>query len=63
MLWVGNKTKQLNNQQIQYLKYIENPIGIKLDKNTSSEELIQIIKELNPYNLKGKNYINTQNRY
>jgi 3-deoxy-7-phosphoheptulonate synthase len=54
LLWVGNKTKQLNNQQIQYLKCIENPIGIKIDKNTSSEELIKIIKELNPYNLKGK---------
>ena len=30
MVWLGNRTKQLDGGHVEYLKGIENPIGIKV---------------------------------
>lgn len=54
MVWVGNKTRQLDHQQINYLRTIKNPVGIKLDNSIGSDELLELIKTLNVYNSKGK---------
>ena len=30
MLWVGDRTRQLDGAHIEYLRGIENPIGVKV---------------------------------
>ena len=54
MLWVGDRTRQIDGAHIEFLKGIENPIGIKVGPSTDSDELIKILEALNPKNEPGR---------
>ncbi|XWO14079.1 Phospho-2-dehydro-3-deoxyheptonate aldolase AroG [Candidatus Hepatincola sp. Pdp] len=54
MLWLGDKTRFINSAHVEYLRGINNPIGIKVSHNASANELCQIIKILNPTNTNNK---------
>ena len=54
MLWVGDRTRQLDGAHIEFLKGIENPIGIKVGPSTKTDELLKILDVLNPANESGK---------
>lgn len=54
MVWIGDRTRQLDGQHVEFLRGVQNPIGIKISKNTNLEELVKIIRILNPENAKGK---------
>ncbi|MGV3278865.1 3-deoxy-7-phosphoheptulonate synthase [Rickettsiales bacterium LUAb2] len=54
LLWLGARTSQINGDHIKYLKNIANPIGIKIHPQMLDEQLVEIIKILNPNNKKGK---------
>lgn len=53
-LWIGERTCYLNSSHVEFLRGVNNPIGIKLSSKTNIQELIQIIKVLNPTNVHGK---------
>jgi len=53
-VWLGERTRDLDGQHVEFLRGIGNPIGIKVSKNTDIEELDDIIRVLNPENEKGK---------
>ena len=54
MLWVGDRTRQVNGAHIEFLRGIENPIGIKVGPSTKTDELLKILDALNPSNEGGK---------
>lgn len=54
MIWVGDRTRSINGSHIEFVSGIENPIGIKLGPSIETNELIEIIKKVNPNNEKGK---------
>ncbi len=54
MPWVGMRTAKPNSAHIEYLKGIENPIGIKVGPRMTKEWLTEIIGFLNPNNEKGR---------
>lgn len=54
MVWVGERTRDLKKAHIEYLRGIENPIGIKCGPNITSDTLLKLIKKLNPSQEKGK---------
>lgn len=53
-LWIGDRTRFLNSAHIEYIRGIENPIGIKVGPSCNTSELIQIIKKVNLQNDSGK---------
>ena len=53
-LWIGERTRDLNSPHIEYLSGISNPIGIKLSHKIKDDELISLIKKLNPDNEYGR---------
>ncbi|APJ03620.1 3-deoxy-7-phosphoheptulonate synthase [Silvanigrella aquatica] len=53
-LWLGERTRDLNSAHIEYLRGISNPIGIKIGPKSNAQELIDIIKILNPNHIPGK---------
>lgn len=53
-LWIGNRTRSINDAHIEYFRGIENPIGIKVDAETQVDELISLIRALDPLNRAGK---------
>ena len=54
MLWVGDRTRQLEGAHIEFVKGIGNPIGIKIGPTTDVEELTKIIDLINPENIPGR---------
>ena len=54
MLWLGDRTRNINSAHVEYLSGIENPIGIKCGPNVEPDDLKLIIKKINAKNEKGK---------
>ncbi len=54
MLWVGDRTRQLDGAHIEFVRGIENPIGIKLGPSSDADELLKILDFINPENEEGK---------
>ncbi|MCG8570932.1 MAG: 3-deoxy-7-phosphoheptulonate synthase [Spirochaetes bacterium] len=54
MLWIGERTRQLDGAHVEYFSGIANPIGVKIGPSISSDELIDLCKKINPFNDPGK---------
>jgi len=54
MLWLGDRTRNINSAHVEYLSNIINPIGIKCGTSLDIDDLQAIIKKINPLNEQGK---------
>ena len=54
MLWIGDRTRELNEAHIEYFRGINNPIGCKVGPTMQEDELIELIDALNPKNEEGR---------
>ena len=54
MLWVGDRTRQLDGAHIEFVKGIQNPLGLKIGPSTDINELLKILEIINPNNLPGR---------
>ncbi len=54
MLWIGDRTRDLNEAHIEYFRGIKNPIGCKVGPTMKEDELIKLIDKLNPENEAGR---------
>ncbi len=54
MLWIGDRTRGLDEAHIEYFRGIQNPIGCKVGPSMGEDELIELIKALNPNNEEGR---------
>ncbi|GAA0185312.1 aldolase [Lithospermum erythrorhizon] len=54
MLWVGERTRQLDGAHVEFLRGISNPLGIKVSDKMNPAELVKLIDILNPQNKPGR---------
>ncbi|MFT3938069.1 class II 3-deoxy-7-phosphoheptulonate synthase [Rhodopseudomonas sp.] len=54
MLWIGDRTRQLDHAHIEYFRGIKNPIGLKCGPSLKTDELLKLIDILNPDNEPGR---------
>ncbi|MDD3591048.1 MAG: 3-deoxy-7-phosphoheptulonate synthase class II [Sulfurovum sp.] len=54
MLWIGDRTRGLDEAHIEYFRGIANPIGCKVGPSMGEDELIALIDALNPDNEEGR---------
>ncbi|MFC7049378.1 class II 3-deoxy-7-phosphoheptulonate synthase [Emcibacter nanhaiensis] len=54
MLWIGDRTRVLNEAHVEFLSGIENPLGLKVGPATDMDELIRILDKLNPQDEAGR---------
>uniref|UniRef100_A0A7S2YH91 Phospho-2-dehydro-3-deoxyheptonate aldolase n=1 Tax=Entomoneis paludosa TaxID=265537 RepID=A0A7S2YH91_9STRA len=54
MLWVGERTRQLDGAHLEFVRGIGNPLGVKISDKCTPEELIEIIDTMNPQNIPGR---------
>ncbi|NPA27970.1 MAG: 3-deoxy-7-phosphoheptulonate synthase class II [Epsilonproteobacteria bacterium] len=54
MLWIGDRTRDLDGAHIEYFRGIKNPIGCKVGPSMKPDELVELVKVLNPENEEGK---------
>lgn len=48
MLWIGDRTRQLDGAHVEFLRGVCNPIGVKVGPSMDPDELIRLIDILNP---------------
>lgn len=53
-LWIGDRTRQLTGAHIEYIRGLENPIGIKVGPTLAAEELVAVLNTVNPAKEIGK---------
>jgi len=54
MLWIGDRTRQLDSAHVEFCRGIHNPLGLKAGPSTDPEDLIRLIDSLNPNNEPGR---------
>ncbi|NMY14351.1 3-deoxy-7-phosphoheptulonate synthase class II [Pseudomonas sp. WS 5019] len=54
MLWIGDRTRQLDGAHVEFMRGIENPIGVKVGPSMDPDELIRLLDTLNPDNDPGR---------
>lgn len=54
MIWIGERTRQLDHAHIEFFRGINNPVGVKVGPTMEEDELIRLIDALNPLNDPGR---------
>jgi 3-deoxy-7-phosphoheptulonate synthase len=54
MLWIGDRTRQLDGAHLDFLRGVANPLGLKVGPSMGVDELRQICEILNPTNALGR---------
>lgn len=54
MVWIGERTRQLDHAHVEFFRGINNPIGVKVGPGMQPDELIEVIDALNPLNDPGR---------
>jgi 3-deoxy-7-phosphoheptulonate synthase len=54
MLWIGDRTRGVDGAHVEFLRGIENPVGIKAGPTTTVDDLLKLIDIINPKNEAGK---------
>ncbi|MGR3812890.1 MAG: class II 3-deoxy-7-phosphoheptulonate synthase [Cognatishimia activa] len=54
MLWIGDRTRQPDGAHVEFLRGVQNPIGLKCGPTTTAEDLKVLMEKLNPENEAGR---------
>ena len=54
MLWIGDRTRQIDGAHIEFLRGVLNPIGMKVGPKHEIDDILAIIERLNPDNEPGR---------
>ena len=54
MLWIGERTRQLDGAHVEFARGISNPIGVKCGPTMKPDDLLRLIEVLNPRNEPGR---------
>jgi len=54
MVWIGDRTRQLDGAHVEYMRGIKNPIGIKAGPSMDPEDLVKLAMAVNPENEAGR---------
>ena len=48
MLWIGERTRQLDGAHVEFFSGVRNPIGCKLGPTATPEDVVELAERLNP---------------
>lgn len=54
MIWIGDRTRQLNGAHVEFFRGIANPIGIKIGPTMDPTDLVSLLNTVNPTKEIGK---------
>jgi 3-deoxy-7-phosphoheptulonate synthase len=54
MVWIGERTRQLNGAHVELLSKVRNPIGVKLGPTTTPDDALALAAKLNTENEAGR---------
>ncbi len=53
-LWVGDRTRQPEGAHVEFLRGLQNPLGMKVGPTQNADELLRVLDILNPRNEAGR---------
>lgn len=54
MLWIGERTRELDHAHLEFCRGVGNPLGVKISDKCTPDELIRICDAVNPENIPGR---------
>ena len=54
MLWIGERTRQLDGAHVEFLRGAGNPVGCKVGPTATPDEIIELCETLNPNRVSGR---------
>jgi 3-deoxy-7-phosphoheptulonate synthase len=54
LLWVGDRTRQMDGAHVEFLSGVGNPLGVKIGPTTTPDEAVQLCERLNPARTPGR---------
>ena len=54
MLWVGERTRQLDGAHLEFLRGVHNPLGCKIGPSATADDVVGICEILNPDQIPGR---------
>lgn len=54
MLWIGERTRQLDGAHIEFLRGVGNPLGCKVGPSTDADFVLELCQALNPARIPGR---------
>lgn len=54
MLWIGERTRGINDAHVHFLSGVHNPLGVKIGPNATAQDVIALANALNPQNEAGR---------
>jgi 3-deoxy-7-phosphoheptulonate synthase len=54
MVWIGDRTRQVDGAHVEFMSGIQNPVGMKCGPSLEPDDLLRLIDKLNPNNIPGR---------
>lgn len=54
LLWIGERTRQLDGAHVEFLSKVHNPLAVKLGPTATAQDAIELAARLNPANAAGR---------
>jgi 3-deoxy-7-phosphoheptulonate synthase len=54
LVWIGDRTRQLDGAHVEFMRGIKNPIGLKCGPGLEADDMLRLIDRLNPQNEPGR---------
>ena len=54
MLWIGERTRQIDHAHVEFLRGVRNPVGVKIGPSATADDVLDLCETLNPDRQPGK---------
>ena len=54
MVWIGERTRQLDGAHVEFFRGIHNPVGCKVGPTATADEVLELCEALNPERVPGR---------
>jgi 3-deoxy-7-phosphoheptulonate synthase len=54
MLWIGERTRQVDGAHVEFFAGVHNPLGVKLGPTATADEVVALCERLNPARIPGR---------
>jgi 3-deoxy-7-phosphoheptulonate synthase len=48
MVWIGDRTRQLDGAHVEFLRRLRNPVGVKIGPTATPDDLLRLLERLDP---------------
>jgi 3-deoxy-7-phosphoheptulonate synthase len=54
MIWIGERTRQLDGAHVEFASRVANPVGVKLSSRVSPDDVLALVDRLDPHGQPGR---------